>query len=99
MDDGAIYDAVRRRTRAALGFGVNLHQFRHAALTFWSIHDPENIRGGKDLLGHRSFGTTEKYYIKAQSRLAGRVLANSWNKRSGMRRPAQRKAAPSSSIA
>ena len=86
MDDGAIYDAVRRRTRAALGFGVNLHRFRHAALTFWSIYDPENICGGKDLLGHRSFGTTEKYYIKAQSRMAGRVLANSWNKRSGMRR-------------
>jgi integrase/recombinase XerD len=95
MDDNAIYDAVRRRTRATLGFGVNLHRFRHAALTFWSIHDPENIRGGKDLLGHRSFGTTEKYYIMAQSRLAGRVLANSWNKRSGMRRPAQRKPAPS----
>ncbi len=99
MDDGAIYDAVRRRTRAALGFGVNLHRFRHAALTFWSIHDPENIRGGKDLLGHRSFGTTEKYYIMAQSRIAGRVLANSWNKREGTRRLAQRKAAPSSSIA
>jgi integrase len=81
MDDGAIYDAVRRRTRAALGFGVNLHRFRHAALTFWSIHDPENIRGGKDLLGHRSFGTTEKYYIMAQSRMAGRVLANSWKER------------------
>jgi integrase/recombinase XerD len=81
MDDGAIYDAVRGRTRAALGFGVNLHRFRHAALTFWSIHDPENIRGGKDLLGHRSFGTTEKYYIMAQSRMAGRVLTNSWDKR------------------
>ncbi len=99
MDDGTIYDAVRRRTRATIGFGVNLHRFRHAALTFWSIHDPENIRGGKDLLGHRSFGTTEKYYIKAQSRMAGRVLANSWNKRERTRRPAQRKAAPSSSIA
>jgi integrase len=99
MDDGTIYDAVRRRTRATLGFGVNLHRFRHAALTFWSIHDPENILGGKDLLGHRSFGTTEKYYIKAQSRMAGRVLANSWNKRSEMRRSVQRKAAPSSSIA
>ena len=81
MDDSAIYDAVRRRTRAALGFGVNLHPFRHAALTFWSIHDPENIRGGKDLLGHRSFSTTEKYYIMAQSRMAGRRLANSWKER------------------
>ena len=83
MDDDAIYDAVRRRTRAALGFGVNLHRFRHAALTFWSIHDPENIRGGKDLLGHRSFGTTVKYYIMAQSRMADRVLANTWKEREG----------------
>jgi len=67
MDDGSIYDAVRRRTRKAFGFAVNLHRFRHAALTFWSIHDPKNIRGGKDLLGHRSFGTTEKFYIMTQS--------------------------------
>ena len=81
MDDGSIYDAVRRRTRKAFGFAVNLHRFRHAALTFWSIHDPKNIRGGKDLLGHRSFGTTEKFYIKTQSRTAGRVLADAWKKR------------------
>ena len=81
MDDGSIYDAVRRRTRKAFGFAVNLHRFRHAALTFWSIHDPKNIRGGKDLLGHRSFGTTEKFYIMTQSRTAGRVLADAWRKR------------------
>jgi len=81
MDDGSIYDAVRRRTRKAFGFAVNLHRFRHAALTFWSIHDPKNILGGKDLLGHRSFGTTEKFYIMTQSRTAGRVLADAWKKR------------------
>lgn len=81
MDDGTIYDMVRRRTREAFGFGVNLHRFRHAALTFWSIHDPKNIRGGKDLLGHRSFGTTEKFYIITQSRMAGRVLADAWKVR------------------
>jgi site-specific recombinase XerD len=34
-----------------------------------------NVRGVKDLLGHASFATTEKYYIMSQSRLAGRVLA------------------------
>ena len=54
---------------------VNLHPFRHAAATFWSIRNPENVRGAKDLLGQSSFGTTEKYYIMAQSRLAGRALA------------------------
>jgi integrase len=75
MHHGAIYDAVQRRTRKELGFPVNLHRFRHGAATFWSIHDPVNVRGAKDLLGHSSFGTTEKHYIRAQSRLAGRTLA------------------------
>ena len=75
MDHGSIYDMVCRRTRKALGFSVNLHRFRHAAVTFWSIHDPRNVRGAKDLLGHASFATTEKHYIMAQSRIAGRALA------------------------
>lgn len=75
MSSSAIYDAVFRRTKAAFGFGVNLHRFRHAAASFWSSHDPVNVRGAKDLLGQASFATTEKYYIVAQSRLAGRALA------------------------
>jgi integrase/recombinase XerD len=70
-----IYNAVRRRTRKALGFAINLHRFRPAAPTLWSIRDPANVRGAKDLLGHASFATTEKYYIMSQSRVAGRVLA------------------------
>jgi integrase len=69
-----IYNAVRRRTRKALGFPINLHRFRLAAATFWSMQDPTNVRGAKDLLGNASFDTTEKYYM-AQSRLAGRALA------------------------
>jgi integrase len=75
MDDGTIYATVRRRTREALGFAVNPHRFRHAAATLWSTRDPVNVRGVKDLLGHASFGTTEKHYIMARSRLAGRALA------------------------
>ena len=72
----AIYDAIRNRTKKAFGFGVNLHRFRHAAASFWSIRDPVNVRGAKDLLGQASFGITEKHYIMAQSRLAGRTLAD-----------------------
>ena len=48
---------------------------RHAAASFWSIRDPANVRGVKDLLGHYSLGTMDKHYIIAQSRVAGRVLA------------------------
>jgi integrase/recombinase XerD len=75
MQGGVIYNSVRRRTRKALGFPINLHGFRRAAATFWSVQDPENVRGVKDLLGHADFATTERYYIMAQSRLAGRALA------------------------
>jgi integrase/recombinase XerD len=75
MSAVAICAAVRRRTKKAFGFTVHLHRFRHAAATFWSIHDPENVRGVKDLLGHASFGMTERHYVMAQSRLAGRALA------------------------
>jgi integrase/recombinase XerD len=74
-----IYNAVRRRTCKAFGFAINLHRFRRAAGTFWSIQDPVNVRGVKDLLGHASFATTEKYYMMAQSRHAGRTLARTFD--------------------
>jgi hypothetical protein len=79
MCANGIYLAVRKRTKTALGFGVNLHRFRHAAASFWSSQDPVNVRGVKDVLGQASFGTTEKHYIMAQSRLAGRALAHAIN--------------------
>jgi integrase/recombinase XerD len=75
MCDVAIGATVHKRTEKAFGFGVNLHRFRHAAASFWSAHDPVNVRGSKDLLGHASFTMTEKHYIMARSRLAGRLLA------------------------
>jgi integrase len=58
-----------------LGFAVNPHRFRHAAASLWSIRDPVNVRGAKDLLGHASFRTTENFYVMSQSRVAGRALA------------------------
>jgi integrase len=75
MRPDSINIAVQKRTKKAFGFGINLHRFRHAAATFWSVRDPVNVRGAKDLLGQASFTTTEKHYIMAQSRLAGRALA------------------------
>lgn len=75
MVSNGIYLTVWKRTTKAFGFGVNLHRFRHAAASFWSIEDPVNVKGVKDLLGQTSFKTTEKHYIMAQSRRAGRVFA------------------------
>jgi integrase len=77
MSSDAIYATVCERTKKAFGFSVSLHRFRHAAGTLWSIEDPENIRGTKDLLAHVSYDkTTETHYIMGQSRVAGRALAS-----------------------
>jgi integrase/recombinase XerD len=76
MTANAIYDAVCKRTRKAFGFSVNPHRFRHAAGALWSIEDPKNVRGVKDLFGHASYEkTTEAHYLMGQTRLAGRALA------------------------
>ena len=51
----------------------------HRLTKTWSLHgqvrDPKIVRGAKDLLGHASFSATEKHYIMAQSRIAGRTLS------------------------
>jgi integrase len=86
----AIYTTVRHQTRATLGFAINPHRFRHAAATLWSVQDPANVRGAKDLLGHASFATTEKFYIMTHSRVAGRALARAIGARR-KQRPAWRR--------
>lgn len=75
MAANTILQSVTRRTEAAFGFPVSPHRFRNAAATFLTVHAPENARAAKDLLGHATFATTEKHYIAAQSRIAGRALA------------------------
>jgi integrase/recombinase XerD len=75
MNGQVLYKALRRHLRMALGFPISLHHFRRAAATFWSMRDPVNVRAVRDLLGHTTFATTERYYVMAQSRLAGRAFA------------------------
>jgi hypothetical protein len=66
-----------QKNKKAFRFSVNLHRFRHAAGTLWSVEDPENVRGIKGLLGHASYDkTSEPHYVIGQSRIAGRALAN-----------------------
>lgn len=77
MTDKMVRRYIRKHTERRLGYAVSPHEFRRAAATFITQADPANARMAKDLLGHKSFAMTEKYYIAAgNSRIAGRALAN-----------------------
>jgi integrase len=76
MTSNAVYDAVGRRTKAALGTAVNLHLFRHADATFWALRAPDQIAGASALLGH-AHPKTLRYYNQAGSIQAGRHAAES----------------------
>ena len=68
----AIYDRVVERTRNAFGKPINPHLFRDCAATTLAIVDPKHVRLAAPLLGHRTFATTERYYLQAGMIEAGR---------------------------
>jgi integrase len=72
---------VEQRTRERFGHHVNCHLFRYCAATSLAEDNPEHVRIAADLLGHRSFATTQRYYIAAGQRRAlrrvqGTILAH-----------------------
>lgn len=82
MTDKMVRRYIRKHTERYLGEAITPHRFRNAAATFVASTDPANVRMVKDLLGHRSFGMTEKHYIDgARSRLAGSALTQALAKR------------------
>jgi integrase len=68
----AVYDRVVARTKAAFGKAINPHCFRDIAATTIADVDPERIRIAAQILGHRRFATTERYYIHAKMMAATR---------------------------
>ena len=54
---------------------MNLHLFRDAAFSFLAFYAPEQVRAGRDLLGHKRLHTGEQFYQTAQTVLASRVVA------------------------
>jgi len=83
MSGHAVYEAVCRRTQQEFGQSMNLHLFRDANATSLAIHAPEQVRAAADLLGHTSFGPTQKHYIRAQGITTARLLAKAIRKRAG----------------
>jgi integrase len=68
----AIYDRVVARTCTAFGKVINPHFFRDIAATTVAHADPEHVRISAQLLGHRSFATTERYYLRTAMVAANR---------------------------
>ncbi len=66
---------VEARTRAAFGRAVNPHLFRDAAATSLALEDPARVRVAAQVLGHGSFGTTERHYNLAR----GEEAAGRWH--------------------
>ncbi len=72
MSGEAIYEAVRKRTKAALGIAVNLHAFRHSGATTIAMHAPEALGIAAPLLTHADLRATERHYNLARNLEAGR---------------------------
>ena len=64
---GMTYGMIMKRTKAKFGRAVHPHLFRHGAATAVATEDPEHVYLTRDLLGHTSLSTSERYYNLAQS--------------------------------
>lgn len=101
LSGGGLQVILENRTSARFGHHVNPHLFRDCAATSLANENPEFTRIAADLLGHRSFKTTERFYIGAGQRRALRrcqttVLERRRALRAAKRHAARRRAAPTS---
>jgi integrase len=71
LGGGAIYDVVKRRTKAAFGKAMGLHDFRRSAATFLATEAPDKIGLLPGVLQHASLEMSEQHY-----NLAGTVEAS-----------------------
>ena len=63
-------------TKRLLGSPINPHLLRDCAATTLSTKSPDDALTAAALLGHRNFGTTERYYIRA-NQLEARAIVKS----------------------
>lgn len=64
-------------TRKRFGKPVNLNLFRDIAATTLAIEDPEHVRLGATINGHRDYRTTQRSYNLSQSHQAAAVYQKS----------------------
>lgn len=69
-----IYGRIVMVSERLLGVAINPHLLRDCAATSLSTDSPAAALSAAGLLGHRSFATTERHYIRANQLDAGRVI-------------------------
>lgn len=67
MDGEEIAQRIGVITKRHLGRRMWPHLFRDCVATDVAIHDPKHVGIAKEVLGHATFATTEKYYVQAGS--------------------------------
>jgi integrase/recombinase XerD len=67
---GALKAIIARRTTARFGHALHPHLFRDCAATSLANAQPNDMHLAANLLGHRSFATTQRYYMAAGQRWA-----------------------------
>lgn len=73
MTGMGLYHRVRKAAQLLLGTAMNPHLFRDCAATSIALQDPEHVLNIRDLLGHTTPRTAERYYNQAQSIEASRA--------------------------
>lgn len=69
-----VYHCIVAKTTSLLGAPINPHLFRDCAATSLSLVSTAAARAAAPLLGHRSFSTTERHYIRSRQLEASRTL-------------------------
>ena len=92
MRSEAIYNQVRKRTTTAFGKPLSLHLFRDCLATTLATKDPAHVLVARDLLGHATLGTTEKFYNQARMLESGRTYQDAVIRlRAGLTPPTDRR--------
>jgi len=72
MTEIGIYFAISQLTKERFGHVVNPHLFRDSAATSIAIEDPEHVLIVRNVLGHSSLRTADRYYMHARTLEASR---------------------------
>jgi integrase/recombinase XerD len=67
MAGTTIYGRIIALTKARFGHAVNPHLFGDSAATSVATEDPSHVYIVKNVLGHSTLKTAERYYMHAQA--------------------------------
>ncbi|MBC8338702.1 MAG: site-specific integrase [Rhodospirillales bacterium] len=73
LSQSTIHYHIKNRTQKAFGVSLSPHLFRDCAATSVAIEDPRHVRIAKNVLGHHSLATTQRYYDQSEMLAAGRT--------------------------